>query len=58
MTNGPDSDNYDVNDAAFIATKKTLIRLSTLASYPVDVNLWMPVPGAPNHDSSGHPQPA
>lgn len=41
-----DSDNYDVNDAAFIATKKTLIRLSTLASYPVDVNLWMPAPGA------------
>jgi hypothetical protein len=38
-----DADNYDVNDAAFIATKKTLIRLSKLAPYPVDVNLWMPL---------------
>jgi hypothetical protein len=37
-------DNYDVHDAAFIETKKTLIRLATLAPYPVDVNLWMPVP--------------
>jgi hypothetical protein len=37
-------DNYDVHDAAFIQTKKTLIRLATLAPYPVDVNLWMPVP--------------
>ncbi len=42
-----DSDNYDVNDAAFIATKKTLMRLATLATYPVDVNLWMPLPGQP-----------
>jgi hypothetical protein len=38
-----DADNYDVDDAAFIATKKTLIRLSQLASYPVDANLWMPL---------------
>jgi hypothetical protein len=37
-------DNYDVNDAAFIQTKKTLIRLAMMAPYPVDVNLWMPVP--------------
>ncbi len=37
-------DNYDVHDAPFIQTKKTLIRLAMLASYPVDVNLWMPVP--------------
>ena len=37
-------DNYDVHDAPFIQTKKTLIRLATLAPYPVDVNLWMPVP--------------
>ncbi len=37
-------DNYDVNDDAFIQTKKTLIRLAMLAPYPVDVNLWMPVP--------------
>lgn len=36
-------DNYDVNDGAFIAVKKTLIRLAALAEYPVDVNLWMPV---------------
>jgi hypothetical protein len=38
-----DADNYDVDDAAFIATKKTLIRLSQLADYPVDANLWMPL---------------
>jgi hypothetical protein len=38
-----DADNYDVDDASFIATKKTLIRLSQLADYPVDVNLWMPL---------------
>ena len=37
-------DNYDVHAAPFIQTKKTLIRLSMLAPYPVDVNLWMPVP--------------
>jgi hypothetical protein len=37
-------DNYDVHDAPFIQTKKTLIRLAMLAPYPVDVNLWMPVP--------------
>lgn len=38
-----DGDNYDVDDAAFLATKKTLMRLARLAEYPVDVNLWMPV---------------
>jgi hypothetical protein len=37
-------DNYDVHNAPFIQTKKTLIRLAMLAPYPVDVNLWMPVP--------------
>lgn len=36
-------DNYDVSDGAFIATKKTLMRLATLAEYPIDVNLWMPL---------------
>jgi hypothetical protein len=41
-------DNYEVNDAAFIAVKKTLIRLSRLASFPCDVNLWMPVEGHPD----------
>jgi len=40
-----DADNYDVDDQAFNATKKTLIRLSSLVSYPVDVNLWMPLEG-------------
>jgi hypothetical protein len=40
-----DADNYDVDDQAFNATKKTLIRLSSLANYPVDVNLWMPLEG-------------
>ena len=38
-----DGDNYEVNDPAFIAVKKTLIRLSHLASFPCDVNLWMPI---------------
>lgn len=37
-----DADNYDVNEAAFTQTKKTLIRLSHLVEFPVDVNLWMP----------------
>lgn len=40
-------DNYDVNDQAFIATKKTLMRLARLADYPVDVNLWMPLQANP-----------
>lgn len=38
-----DADNYDVDDAAFLATKKTLMRLALLVEYPVDVNLWMPI---------------
>ncbi len=33
-----------MNNEAFIQTKKTLIRLAMLAPYPVNVNLWMPVP--------------
>src|SRR5208283_3023871 len=32
-------DNYDVDDVAFNITKKTLIRLSHLTSFPSDVNL-------------------
>jgi len=43
-----DSDNYDVDDRAFIAVKKTLIRLSLLAPFPCDVNLWMPIAGHPD----------
>jgi hypothetical protein len=39
-----DGDNYDVDDKAFIQTKKTLMRLARLVDYPVDVNLWMPLP--------------
>lgn len=35
-------DNFDVNHAPYIQTKKTLMRLSRLVSYPCDVNLWMP----------------
>lgn len=42
-----DSDNYDVDDAAFNTVKKTLIRLSMLADFPLDVNLWLPAPGTP-----------
>lgn len=41
------SDNFDVNHAAYIQTKKTLIRLSRLVSFPCDVNLWMPIPANP-----------
>ena len=41
-------DNYEVNDEAFIAVKKALIRLSRLAPFPCDVNLWMPVSGHPD----------
>jgi len=41
-------DNYDVDDVAFNTVKKTLIRLSHLASFPVDVNLWMPIEGHPD----------
>lgn len=40
-------DNYDVDDVSFNAVKKTLIRLSHLASFPADVNLWMPIEGHP-----------
>ncbi|MGA2631948.1 MAG: hypothetical protein ABSG54_17270 [Terriglobia bacterium] len=40
-------DNYDVDDAAFNATKKTLIRLSHLVTFPSDVNLWMPIEAHP-----------
>jgi hypothetical protein len=42
-----DADNYDVDDEAFIRTKKMLIRLANLVDYPTDVNLWMPLPGSP-----------
>lgn len=41
------SDNYDVDHAAFVATKKTLIRLSRLCAAPCDVNLWMAVASQP-----------
>ncbi len=40
-------DNYDVDDGSFNITKKTLIRLSHLTSFPSDVNLWMPIDGHP-----------
>jgi hypothetical protein len=35
------SDNFDVNAEPYIQTKKTLIRLSRLRTYPIDCNLWM-----------------
>jgi hypothetical protein len=38
------SDNYDVDHAAFIQVKKTLMRLGRLVTFPCDVNLWMPLP--------------
>ena len=37
------SDNYDVNHEPYIQTKKTLLRLARLVSFPCDVNLWMPL---------------
>ena len=40
-------DNYDVDDVAFNSVKKTLLRVSQLASFPADVNLWMPIEGHP-----------
>jgi hypothetical protein len=40
-------DNFAVDKSAFDQTKKTLIRLSRLAAFPCDVNLWMPIPGNP-----------
>jgi hypothetical protein len=39
------SDDYDVDDAAFLQTKKTLMRLARLCPASCDVNLWMPAPG-------------
>ena len=41
------SDNFDVNDEAFIQTKKTLMRLARLCPEACDVNLWMPIPSDP-----------
>ena len=41
-------DNYDVDDVSFNITKKTLIRLSHLTSFPSDVNLWMPIERHPD----------
>jgi hypothetical protein len=41
------SDNFDVDDQAFIQTKKTLMRLARLCPSACDVNLWMPVPSNP-----------
>jgi hypothetical protein len=41
------SDNYDVDHAAFIQTKKTLMRLARLCRRPCDVNLWMPASTEP-----------
>ncbi|MBI4893241.1 MAG: hypothetical protein HY821_21645 [Acidobacteria bacterium] len=41
------SDNYDVNHGPFVAVKKSLIRLSRLCPGPCDLNLWMPLAGAP-----------
>ena len=42
------SDNFDVNEEPYIRTKKTLMRLSRLLTYPCDVNLWMPFADRPD----------
>lgn len=39
-----DADNYDVDAAAYVATKKTLMRLARLCPVTCDVNLWLPSP--------------
>ena len=41
------ADNYDVDHAAYIQTKKVLARLGRLAPFPCDVNLWMPLASTP-----------
>ena len=41
------SDNFDVDHAAFIETKKTLMRLARLCPEACDANLWMPLEGNP-----------
>jgi hypothetical protein len=41
------SDNFDVDHAAFIQTKKTLMRLARLCPEACDANLWMPVEANP-----------
>jgi len=41
------SDNFDVDHAAFIQTKKTLMRLARLCPEACDANLWMPLEGNP-----------
>ena len=38
------SDNYNVDQDAYIRTKKLLIRLSKTVDAPVDLNLWMLLP--------------
>lgn len=37
------SDNYDVKQDVFIRHKKLLIRLSRLAEFPCDCNLWLKI---------------
>ena len=41
------SDNYDVDDVAFIQTKKTLMRVARLCPEACDANLWMPLASDP-----------
>jgi len=41
-------DNFDVHHEPYIRTKKTLMRLARLVSYPCDVNLWMPFQDRPD----------
>ncbi len=43
-----ETDNYDVNLEAFRTTKKELIRLSRLSTFPVDCNLWMRIRNRPD----------
>ena len=43
------SDNYTVHHEPYIRVKKTLLRLSKLADFPCDVNLWMPLPQGKVH---------
>lgn len=40
-------DYYDVDHAAFLVMKKTLLRLERLVDFPCNATLWMRVAGAP-----------
>ncbi len=42
-------DYYDVDHAAFLSVKKTLLRLEKLVDFPCNASLWVRVKGLENH---------